>query len=218
MLSSSVLSSSHASNLLDDWDCSKCTIENYIGQDFELMKEDEFEIDGSGANYEYVASVERLAEEGSTYEPSVKLCAAGTCTSFEDDLPLYTYDKTEENIRAIYAYELRYDQMDDTLDYCNDEVYAVVEVVPMSPDSIEEVSGGGLIDTSFDAELAVYTIADDCVFDRMYLNCFCDPPAAYAGDSSDNANTTVTESDWQCCMEKETRVGAILCLLGIATA
>lgn len=41
------------------------------------MKEDEFEIDGSGVNFEYVASVERLAEEGSTYEPSAEVCAAG---------------------------------------------------------------------------------------------------------------------------------------------
>lgn len=220
MLSSSLLSSSHASNLLDDWDCSKCTIDNYIGQDFELMKEEEFEMYGYAANYEYVASVERLAEEGSTYEPSAKLCAAGSCTSYEaggEIIPLYTYDKTEDNIRAIYTYELRYDQMDDTYDYCNDEVHAVVEVVPMSPDSIEEVSGGGLLDTSFDAELSIYTVSDDCVMDRMYLNCFCDPPAASI-DISDDANTTAIESDWQCCMEKETRVGAILCLLGIDAA
>jgi len=202
--------------MLDDWDCSKCTIENYIGQDFELIKEDEYEAYGYVANYEYVASVERLGEYGSTYEPSIKQCVVGSCSSLEaggEFIPLYTYDKTEDDVRAIYTSS---DFVFGDYDFC-DEVHAVVEVVPMSPDSVEEVSGGGLLDTQYNAELSVYTYVDDCVMDRMYLNCFCDPPAAYADVSPDNStdDSNATESDWQCCLEKETRVGAILCLLGI---
>lgn len=51
-------------------------------------------------------------------------------------------------------------------------------------------------------------LTNECVFEKMYVNCFCDPPA-------DTDDTTATESDWQCCLEKDTRLGAILCLLGI---
>lgn len=75
--------------------------------------------------------------------------------------------------------------------------YAYVEVVPLSPDSIEEVK----VDVG-DYNNPNRTESEYC-YEKMYLNCFCDPPASS------------TESDWQYCLEKDTRLGAMLCLFGI---
>lgn len=79
--------------------------------------------------------------------------------------------------------------LDDDYFPCPD-MFAVVEIVPLSPDSIEEVDVDSSIFSGINMETMIYAAFEDCIFDRMYVNCLCDPDISSA-ESTDIAEDPI---------------------------